>query len=44
MNRTAWILGSLSALVCVAAGAFGAHALESVVDPDLLVVYHKGVR
>lgn len=44
MNRTAWILGSLSAFVCVAAGAFGAHALESVVDPDLLVVYETGVR
>ncbi len=44
MNRTAWVLGSLSAFVCVAAGAFGAHALESIVAPDLLEVYETGVR
>ena len=44
MNRTAWILGSLSALTGVAAGAFGAHALDSIVAPDLLEVYETGVR
>ncbi|MEJ2483276.1 MAG: DUF423 domain-containing protein, partial [Gemmatimonadota bacterium] len=44
MNRTAWILGSLSAFLGVAAGAFGAHALKAVVAPDLLVVYETGVR
>jgi uncharacterized membrane protein YgdD (TMEM256/DUF423 family) len=44
MNRTAWILGSLSALLGVAAGAFGAHALKAIVAPDLLAVYETGVR
>jgi uncharacterized membrane protein YgdD (TMEM256/DUF423 family) len=44
MNRTAWILGSLSALIGVAAGAFGAHALKASVPPDLLAVYETGVR
>ncbi|MEJ2548436.1 MAG: DUF423 domain-containing protein [Gemmatimonadota bacterium] len=44
MNRTAWILGSVSALLGVAAGAFGAHALKASVPPDLLAVYETGVR
>lgn len=44
MNRTAWILGSLSAFVGVAAGAFGAHALESVIGSELLEIYETGVR
>lgn len=44
MQRLAWILGSLSAFLAVAAGAFGAHALRSRIAPDLLAVYETGVR
>jgi uncharacterized membrane protein YgdD (TMEM256/DUF423 family) len=44
MQRLAWILGSVSAFLGVAAGAFGAHALRSRIAPDLLAVYETGVR
>lgn len=44
MSRTAWVSGSISACIGVAAGAFGAHALKSVVPPELLAVYETGVR
>lgn len=44
MSRTLWTVGCLSALVAVAAGAFGAHALRGRVPPDLLVVYETGAR
>lgn len=44
MQRLAWVLGSVSAFVGVAAGAFGAHALRSRIAPDLLAVYETGVR
>lgn len=37
-------LGALSAMLAVALGAFGAHALEGRVDADLLEVYDTGVR
>lgn len=37
-------LGSLSALVAVALGAFGAHALKTRLSPDLLAVWHTGVQ
>ena len=36
-------LGALSAFICVAAGAFGAHALKQVLDSDMLAVYHTAV-
>ena len=36
-------LGALSAFICVAAGAFGAHALKQVLDTDMLAVYHTAV-
>jgi len=36
-------LGALSAFICVAAGAFGAHALKQALDTDMLVVYHTAV-
>ena len=36
-------IGALSAFICVAAGAFGAHALKQVLDTDMLVVYHTAV-
>ena len=44
MFRFAWIIGSISAFLGVAAGAFGAHALKARVDPDMLLVFETGVR
>lgn len=44
MSRTLWTVGCLSALVAVAAGAFGAHALRGLVASDLLAVYETGAR
>jgi len=37
------LLGSLSALLSVAMGAFGAHGLKSVISPEMLTVYQTGV-
>ena len=37
-------IGSLSALLGVALGAFGAHGLKSRVHPDMLVVWQTGVQ
>lgn len=36
--------GSINALLAVAIGAFGAHALKKMVTPDLLVTFETGVR
>ena len=44
MDRLFFILGSLSAFLGVALGAFAAHALKGHVDADLLVVFETGVR
>ena len=44
MFRIAWTIGSISAFLGVAAGAFGAHALKTRVSPELLLVYETGVR
>ena len=44
MERTFLALGSVSALVSVAAGAFGAHALRARLSPELLAVFETGVR
>lgn len=38
------LLGSLSALLGVALGAFGAHGLKGRVSPDLLAVWQTGVQ
>ncbi|HET6921780.1 MAG TPA: DUF423 domain-containing protein, partial [Anaeromyxobacteraceae bacterium] len=38
------VLGSLSALVSVAAGAFGAHALKARLGPDVLAAFETGAR
>ena len=37
------LLASLSAMVGVGLGAFGAHGLKSVLNPELLTVYQTGV-
>lgn len=44
MDRLFFLLGSLSAGVAVALGAFGAHALKSRLSPEMLAVYETGVR
>ena len=44
MDRLFFALGSASALVAVAAGAFGAHGLRARLSPDLLAVFETGAR
>jgi uncharacterized membrane protein YgdD (TMEM256/DUF423 family) len=44
MDRLFFALGSASALVAVAAGAFGAHTLRARLTPDLLAVFETGAR
>jgi uncharacterized membrane protein YgdD (TMEM256/DUF423 family) len=44
MDRLFFTLGSLSASLAVALGAFGAHALKARLDADLLGVFETGVR
>lgn len=38
------LVGAISALLAVAAGAFGAHALHSRLTPELLTVFETGTR
>lgn len=44
MDRIFFVLGSLSAGLAVALGAFGAHALKQRLDPAMLAVYDTAVR
>lgn len=44
MDRQFFVLGALLALVGVAAGAFGAHALKPRLAVDMLAVFETGVR
>jgi len=44
MDRVFFGLGALSALLAVAAGAFGAHALRNRLVPDTLVVFETAAR
>ncbi len=44
MERTFFRLGGLSALVSVAAGAFGAHGLRDRIAPDLLAAFETAAR
>ena len=44
MERRFFSLGALSALIGVAAGAFGAHALKARLVPEMLAVFEVGVR
>ncbi len=42
---SAWIvIGSISGLISVAMGAFGAHALSETLDPKMLSVYHTAAQ
>jgi uncharacterized membrane protein YgdD (TMEM256/DUF423 family) len=44
MDRIFFALGAISACVGVAAGAFGAHALKSRLNAEMLAVFETGVR
>jgi uncharacterized membrane protein YgdD (TMEM256/DUF423 family) len=44
MDRLFFTLGSLSAFIAVALGAFGAHALKARLDANLLAAFETGVR
>lgn len=44
MERTFLALGAISALIAVAAGAFGAHALKGRVGADALAAFETGAR
>jgi uncharacterized membrane protein YgdD (TMEM256/DUF423 family) len=44
MERIFFALGSLSALIAVAAGAFGAHALSDRLSADMLATFETGAR
>jgi uncharacterized membrane protein YgdD (TMEM256/DUF423 family) len=44
MARIFFILGSLSGLIAVALGAFGAHTLRDRLSTDLLSIFETGVR
>ena len=38
------VLGFPFAFLSVAAGAFGAHALKSILDPSMLIVYETAAK
>lgn len=44
MGRHILIVGSCAALLGVAAGAFGAHGLRSVLSEHMITVFETGVR
>jgi uncharacterized membrane protein YgdD (TMEM256/DUF423 family) len=44
VGRLWLILGSASAFISVATGAFGAHALKRRLDPEMLQVFETGAR
>ena len=44
MDRSFLALGSLSAGIAVAAGAFGAHALRDRLTPDMLAIFETAAR
>lgn len=44
MTRTFFALGALFAFLAVAAGAFGAHALEGRIPADRLAVFETAAR
>ena len=44
MDRLFFALGSVSAFLAVALGAFAAHALKSRLEPTMLTIFETGVR
>lgn len=43
-SKTFLALGGIAALLAVALGAFGAHALKNRVPPEMLAVWHTGIE
>ena len=44
MYKQALLAGSVSAILAVILGAFGAHALKAKLSPDMLQVFETGIR
>lgn len=44
MDRLFFLVGSVSSLIAVALGAFGAHGLRERLTPPMLAVFETGVR
>ena len=44
MERVFFVIGAVSALVGVAAGAFGAHGLKGRLDAEMLATFEVGAR
>jgi uncharacterized membrane protein YgdD (TMEM256/DUF423 family) len=44
MERLFFTIGAVSALIGVAAGAFGAHGLRQRLSPEMLAIFEVGVR
>ena len=44
MDRVFFVIGAISALLAVAAGAFGAHSLRDRLAPDMLDVFETAAR
>jgi len=44
MDRIFFLLGGLSGMIAVAAGAFGAHSLRDHLSADLLAIFETGAR
>jgi uncharacterized membrane protein YgdD (TMEM256/DUF423 family) len=44
VSRLFLALGGAAALLAVALGAFGAHALKSRLSPEMLAVWHTGIE
>ena len=42
--RTSLSIASISGLLCVVLGAFGAHALKLMLTPQMLATFETGVR
>jgi uncharacterized membrane protein YgdD (TMEM256/DUF423 family) len=43
-DRAFFAIGSISAFLAVALGAFGAHALKNSLSPEMLAIFEVGVR
>ena len=44
MQKKYLVFASVSGFLCVALGAFGAHALKQKLSPELLSAFETGVR
>ncbi len=44
MNKTILLTGILFGLLAIVFGAFGAHGLEELIDPEALTTFEIGVR